>query len=520
MVMIKKIVIVGGGSAGWMTAAWFSKTLQDINITLIESSDIPVIGVGESTLPAMVDFMKALGLEEKDWLPNCNGTYKSAISFKNFYRDGDPTMWYPFDPVPMIEGRPITRHWLHKFRHAPSFNDRYSFYDYCFIHPALCEAGKTVRSMPGTTYAYHVDAGLLGEVLKDYSKKGGIRHIVDTITTVNRAESGAIKSLSRKQGPDLEADLFIDCSGFRALLIGKNLEEPFDSYGENLLCDTAIALRYPYEDKAAEMSSYTRCTALKSGWVWRVPLYSRLGCGYVYSSAHTSAEEAEREFRQHLGEARVKDCEARHIPMRVGKQRRTWVKNCVAIGLSAGFVEPLESTGLFLWQGCFQLLASMLQDRRDYTAADVDVYNANITRVVEIVRDFLVCHYVLTEREDTPFWKDVKYATKVPEAVTEKLTTARLVLPDIEHINQFDKAGLAGFSFQDGWQCILAGMNYLPFENEVFKARQVSIYEKQVVDHIPKADAYAQKLQDHRSQLSQLPSHYEFLRNGIYKGTD
>jgi len=518
--MINNIVIVGGGSAGWMTAAWFSKTLKGIDITLIESSDIPVIGVGESTLPAMVDFMKDLGLEEKDWLPACNGTYKSAISFRNFYRDGDPTMWYPFDPVPMIEGRPMSRHWLHKFRHDPDFNDRSSFYDYLFIHPTLCEESKTVRSLPGTTYAYHVDAGLLGDVLKEYSKNNGVNHIIDTITDVNRGEDGSIKSLSRKNGADITGDLFIDCSGFHALLIGKHLEEPFNSYSDSLLCDTAIALRYPYEDKDAEMSSYTRCTALSSGWVWRVPLYSRLGCGYVYSSAHTSAEEAELEFRRHLGEERVKDCEARHIPMRVGKHRRTWVKNCVAIGLSAGFVEPLESTGLFLWQGCFQLLASILKDRHDYNAADMDVYNSNITRVVEIVRDFLVCHYVLTERDDTPFWRDVKYATKVPEAVTEKLTAARLVLPDIEHINQFDKAGLAGFSFQDGWQCILAGMNYLPFENEVFKAKQVGIYEKQVVDNIAQADLYYQKLQQYRGQMDQLPSHYQYLKNGIYKGQE
>jgi tryptophan 6-halogenase len=518
--MVKSIVIVGGGSSGWSTAAYMSKFLKDVNISLIESSDIPVIGVGESTLPPIVDFMQALGIAEEDWLARCNGTIKSAIRFKNFHQVGEPEIWFPFEPVEIVQGRPLSRFWHYKHLTDPAYKDRFSFYDYSFLVPEICRLGKTVKSIPGASYAYHVDAGLWGEVLKEVAVKHGVIHVVDTIAKVNQNEDGSIRSLSRKQGPDLAADLFIDCSGFQSLLMEKTLKEPFDEYYDYLFNNKAVAMRIPYLDKESEMASFTNCHALSSGWAWTVPLYNRLGTGYVYCGAYKTPEEAEQELRQHLGEERTKDCMAKHLDIRVGKHHRTWVKNCVAIGLSAGFIEPLESTGLFIVQGAVQLLTNILAKNNDYNVADQRAYNDSITRLLEIIRDFLVCHYSLTEREDTPYWRDVKYTTKISDTLSEKLQLARLVMPDVQHINRFDNASLAGFSFNEGWQCILTGMDYLPFEWDQLKRNPAGPFDPQILANMPVADQRQQQRAQQKLQARQMPSHYQYLKTNFYKGEE
>lgn len=518
--MVKKIVIVGGGSSGWSVAAYMSKFLGDIEISLIESTDIPVIGVGESTLPPLVDFMKSLGLEEEDWIPKCNATYKSAIRFENFHQVGEPPIWFPFEPVEIVQNRPLSRFWHYRHLTDPAYSDRFTFYDYNFLAPEICSLGKTVKSIPGTSYAYHVDAGLWGEVLKEVAIKHGVIHVVDTITEVNQHEDGSIKSLSRKQGPDLDADLFIDCSGFSALLIEKTLGEPFEEYYDYLFNNKAVALRMPYEEKETEMVSYTNCHALSSGWVWTVPLYNRIGTGYVYCGTYKSEDEAESELRKHLGEERTKDCAARHLDIRVGKHHRTWVRNCVAIGLSAGFIEPLESTGLFIVQGAVQVLTNILQKDSDYNAVDQKVYNDSITRLLEIIRDFLVCHYALTEREDSAYWSDVKHTTRIPDSLSEKLQFARLAMPDIQHINRFDNAGLAGFSFNEGWQCILNGMNYLPFGWEQLKQNSVGPFDPHIAANMQTADQRQQARAQQKMAARKLPSHYQYLKSNLYNNED
>jgi flavin-dependent dehydrogenase len=518
--MIRKIVIVGGGSSGWMTAAHLATHTKGIQISLIESSDIPVIGVGESTVPPMVDFMAGLGIQEEEWMPKCNATYKSSICFSEFHAKGDPLFWYPFIPMGMVEGRPTSRYWMHKHRTDKAYADRFSFYDYCTIVPELCRQGKTVKSVFNHGYAYHVDAGLLGQYLKELSKSRGVEHVVDTITEARMREDGGIKAVARKNGPDLEGDLFIDCSGFRSLLLGQALNEPFDSYSDYLFNDTAIAARLPYIDPDKEMISYTMCSAQSSGWVWQVPIYNRLGTGYVYSSAHKSADEAEKEFRQFLGEDRTKDISMRQLKMRVGKQRRSWVKNCIAVGLSGGFVEPLESTGLFIVQGALDVITELLKTKHDYTIADVTAFNASVDRLYEIIRDFLVCHYALTSREDSPYWKDVKYTTKISDSLADKLQLARTRFPDLEFLHMFDNAGLAGFNFNDGWQYILAGMNYLPFDYKQVRDRQTGPFEPHIKRNMPRADKLQAQYAQQRQQIPNLPSHYQFLKNGLFKGKD
>lgn len=523
--MIGNIVIVGGGSAGWMTGAHMSKHLQGVNISLIESPNVPIIGVGESTVPPIVGFMQSLGLEESDWMPRCNATYKSSICFRGYQAKDDKRIWYPFARTWPVAERPANRYWLYKYLTDESYNDRFSIYDYTSLVPAICEAGKTVRSLSGTPYAYHLDAVALGEFLKEFSVQRGVRHISDTITDIVLKEDGSIDRLKLENGDDLAADLFVDCSGFRSLLLGQTLGEPFQDYYDSLFNDSAIAIRFPYADKEQEMVSYTLCTALSSGWAWTIPLYNRLGTGYVYCSKYLSKDQAEQEFRSYLtnflDEERVGDAQAKHIDIKVGKYNRTWVKNCVGIGLSSGFIEPLESTGLQIVQSEVNLLTLTLKGRNDYNCADVAVFNNSVAKLLDSIRDFLICHFALTSREDTPYWKDVKYNTEIPASLVEKLMMARATMPAWGNEQLFDTSGmLAGFGFAEGWYYILTGMNYLPFDFEQHRQAKIGSFERHLETNLGEADKFYQQVSAQKAGIATLPSHYEYLKQNIYGGKD
>lgn len=517
--MVKKILIVGGGSAGWMTATYLATHVPDLDITLVESSDVPVVGVGESTIVPMVKFMKSLGLEEADWMPHCDATFKSAIRFKNYYSTDDPAMWYSFEPMPNIADRPLNRYWHNKHLSRPEFADRFTYYDYCFATPEVCRQLKTTRSMFPEGPAYHVDAGLMGAYLAELAQTRGVTRIIDHVKGVNLAEDGSIRSISRENGEDLEADLYIDCTGFRALLMDKTLEEPFEHYYDYLFNNKAVAIRYPYEDKEAEMWSYTNCTAVSSGWIWQIPLYGRVGAGYVYCDRFQDADSAEREVKEFLGWERTKDLPVKHIDIRVGKHRRTWVKNCIAVGLASGFIEPLESTGLFIIQLQAETIGHLLKGRLDYNVTDVAVYNRIQDDLYTGIRDFLVTHYALTSRTDTEYWRTVKNEMKVPDALTDLLRFSRMTMPDLPIIRQIYRPNFGDYSFTDGWQSIFVGMNQLPFDFNQFQG--AGPFEDVVVRNMRQADAYAEKLRLFReNDVSQLPSHYQYLKTHIHGGVD
>ena len=331
------------------------------------------------------------------------------------------------------------------------------------------------------------------------------------------AADGAIDSLTRRAGGPLSADLFIDCTGFRSMLLGQQLGEPFDDYGDQLFNDRAVAFPVPYEDKNREMVSYTMCSALGSGWVWQIPLYDRMGVGYVYASRYLTAEEAETELRAHLGPARVEGVEGDHIQFRTGKYRRTWVKNCVALGLSAGFTEPLESTGIQTVQGALDVLTETLKTG-SCAASDIAVFNRSVTQLFEVIRDFLVTHYALTDREDTPYWRAVKHETVIPDGLADKLALARAKMPDREILHRFDDAGLAGFYFEDGWQNIFVGMNHLPFDYEHLARTGSGPYDPQIQANLAEADAQFERIKANQAKLTELLTHYEHLRGTSYRG--
>jgi tryptophan halogenase len=516
--MVKNIVIVGGGSAGWMTAAHMSSHLTDVNITLIESPDVPTVGVGESTVPPVRDFMEALGFKEEDWMAKCNATYKSAICFSGFNNIHSQKFWYPFSRTWQVDNIYANQYWLYKHLTDKAYKDRFSLYEYTSLVPNICESGKTVKSIPGTGYAYHFDAAALGSVLKDFSLTNNVEHILGTISGVVANDNGTIKQVILTNGEAVNGDLFIDCSGFRSLLLGQHYNEPFNDYYDYLFNDSAVTIQLPYRDKDSEMFSYTLCTALSAGWVWTIPLYNRISRGYVYCSKYLSKDQAEAELREHIGESRADGVRASHIDIKVGKYRRTWVNNCVAIGLSSGFIEPLESTGLQIVQGEIDLLTRTLKNENDYNCADIAVFNSCVTKLIDNIRDFLVCHYALTSREDTPYWHDVKYNTKIPDSLTEKLITARSIIPSLTSELSFDTGKLAGFSFSEGWYNILVGMGHLPFDYEQHKKAGIGAYDRRIANSINSADNFYAQVKNQRKKISSMPGHYQFLKNNIYQG--
>jgi tryptophan halogenase len=518
---IKNIVIVGGGSAGWMTAAYLSKALgRNVHISLVESSNITTIGVGEATFSTIKVFFDFLGLQEHEWMPKCNATYKMAIKFVNWNTQGRH-FYHPFQRYEVVDGFDIAEWWLKMKRGEEPF-------DYaCFLIPLLCDNKRSPRYFDGTVfddkvqqlfsnesmpeknvladlkvqypYAYHFDANLLARFLKDYAMQRGVKQIVDDVIDVKLAENGSIDSIITREHSNISADLFIDCTGFRGLLINKALGEPFISFSESLLCDRAIAMQIPTDIRKDGINPYTTATALSCGWVWNIPLYGRIGTGYVYSSQFISPEEAEQEFRQHLGEA-SDNCMASHIKMRIGRNRNSWVKNCVAIGLSSGFVEPLESTGIFFIQHGIEELVSHLPDT-SFNEELIRSYNRTVAHCIDGVRDFLTLHYCASDRADTAFWKANKHEIVVPEHLCESLRLWKNRLPNNKSINP-NYHGFESYSYS----VMLLGLNYVPERS------------LPVLDHIEdqKALATFSGIKERANYLNAtLPSQYEYLTSVI-----
>jgi len=517
--MLKKytVVIVGGGSAGWMTAAYLSRCLRDrVQITLVESSEVATVGVGEATFSTIRVFFDYLGLREEDWMPQCNASYKLAIRFVNWNAERCH-FYHPFQRFEMIDGRSICEWWLKLWKkHGGAF-------DYaCFTVPAICDAQRAPRFMDGHVfdhtvdaylqsddgnkamlleglhtqypYAYHFDARLFAKFLARYSQSFGVRQIVDDVCRVNQDKNGYITTLETKNHGNIEGDLFIDCSGFRGLLINGALHEPFVSFTDSLPCDSAVAMQVPYGPDEG-INPFTSATALSAGWVWNIPLYSRVGTGYVYSSAFLSPCDAEREFRDHLG-WRAQGRETKHIKMRIGRNRRSWVKNCVAIGLASGFVEPLESTGIFFIQHAIEQLATHFPEKRP-GRENVKSFNRSVADCMDGVREFLTLHYVASSRADTPFWAATKNDLKVPNELAERLRLWKTRLPTNRTINT-RYHGFESYSYA----VMLLGLGYRP-------KRSLPL-----LDYLEdtKASATFESIQKRSEQLVRtLPSMREYL---------
>ncbi|MDR6790337.1 tryptophan halogenase [Sphingomonas sp. BE138] len=417
---VRSVVIAGGGTAGWMAAALLSHRLAPLGIaiTLVESTTIGTVGVGEATTPAIRDFFAEAGLDEAEVMRASNATAKLGILFDGWAGD-DSRFFHPFG----LYGTPSNGVDFHQYWSKLRAGGNRTTLDQFSLASQLALGGRMMTPLrPAPDYAFfdwavHFDAALFARHLREVAEARGVTRVDARIERVERCgDTGRLLSLHTDTGARISGDLFIDCTGFRALLAGETLAEPYDDWRTLLPVDRAVAIPCAYREDAAPIEPYTRVTARSAGWRWRIPLRHRIGNGYVYASSHLSDDEAAATLRATLeGEALA---EPNLLRFTTGRRQRAWVSNCVALGLAAGFLEPLESTSITLiYSGLQRLLALFPDDGMDPALADE--YN-RITRLeYERVRDFLVLHYWANGRSE-PFWLD-RRATPLPDALAHKI---------------------------------------------------------------------------------------------------
>lgn len=416
---IRKVVIVGGGTAGWMAAAMCARTLDRaaISIQLIESEEIGIVGVGEATIPPIMTFNAMLGIGENQFMEATEATFKVGIEFVNWGEIGERYI-HPFGHFGQeLHGVPF--HQL--FLRERGSGGQTSFFDYS-IGVQAAEAGKFVRAAPGAkslirdlVYAFHFDAALYGRYLRRYAEANGVRRIEGRIVDVRLdGEIGNVAAVRLADGSDVEGDLFLDCSGFRGLLIEQALGTGYEDWSHWLPCDSAVAA--PSEN-AGPLLPYTRSTAHRAGWQWRIPLRHRTGNGHVYASRHISDDEATSTLLATMeGKPLVEPRTLRFTP---GRRKLAWNKNVIALGLAGGFVEPLESTSIHLVQAGLLRLNALFPDKR-FDPVERAEYNRMMQQQFEDVRDFIILHYHATRRDDSSFWNHVR-TMEIPETLQSRL---------------------------------------------------------------------------------------------------
>jgi glycine/D-amino acid oxidase-like deaminating enzyme len=483
--LIKHIVIVGGGSAGWLTAAVIAAEHQTgpgfgsapdslpLTITLIESPTIAPIGVGEGTWPSMRDTLHKIGVAESDFLRECDASFKQGSRFDRWV-DGSDNDYY-FHPFVLPQGygeTDLASHWQQRHADVP-FADLVSF------QPHLCVRGKAPKQVTTPEYAavanygYHLDAGKFGQFLRRHcTEKLGVRFIAADVIGIDSTPDGDIAALQTAQHGTIAGDLFVDCTGMQSLLLGRHFGVPLVSQQHVLFNDSALALQVPYPDDNSPIASQTTSTAQAGGWIWDIGLPTRRGIGYVYSGAHSSDQQAEQTLRQYVqasqpvpgaqstqctqsSRADLDNLAPRKISFQPGYRREFWHRNCVAIGLSAGFIEPLEASALAL----VELSASMLSEQMPTTRAAMAIvarrFNEAFTYRWERVIDFLKLHYVLSQRDDSDYWRDNRAASSIPPRLTELLTLWRHTPPSRHDFGRIEEVFPSA-----SYQYILYGMRF------------------------------------------------------------
>ncbi|MDF7776553.1 tryptophan 7-halogenase [Sphingomonas sp. AOB5] len=490
---LRHILIVGGGTAGWMTAAALARFLTDgfTKVTVIESEAIGTVGVGESTIPQIRIFNRLLGLDEDDFVRKTQATFKLAIEFVDWRRIGD-RYYHPFGPYGVDMGG-VSFHAFYLRALAEGHGGKLDEYS---LQALGAEDAKFSRPVPNAgnspladiAYAFHFDANLYAKYLREYSEARGLKRVEGRIVEVRQhPETGFVESVLTESGETIEADFYIDCSGFRGLLIEQTLSAGYEDWSEWLMNDRAVAV--PCE-LGGSLRPVTRATARPAGWQWRIPLQHRLGNGHAYSSAHMSDDEATAILLDNLDGAPLAD--PFRLKFTAGRRKKSWDKNVVAIGLSAGFMEPLESQSIHLIQVGISRLMTLLPTRA-MGEAEIGLYNRWMTWEYEKIRDFLILHYNATERSDTPYWDHCR-TMQISDYLKEKIaifkSTGRVFR---EHDELFNDTS---------WYAVMMGQGIAPgrydpvvdeMPDEMFRSRMAEI--RQVT----------------RNSVDWMPGHFEFI---------
>lgn len=449
--MVRSVVIIGGGTAGWMTAAALAHRFAGagVSIKLIESAEIGTVGVGEATLPHIRYFNQALGIDEAEMMARTAATIKLGIEFRDWSRPGDRYI-HPFGAHGAEIGRADFHHYWVKQR---ELGQAEPFGTYCYpIVAAWNDRFALPEEQPDSalaafSYAFQFDASLYGAFLSDYAQKRGVERVEGKVVSVrSNGENGFIEAVTLESGAEIAGDLFVDCSGFRGLLIEREMATGYEDWSDYLPCNRAYAVPCKTEDA---VGPYTRATAREGGWQWRIPLQHRVGNGHVYCDRYISDQEAVDQLMTTLEGEPLAD--PKQLFFKTGKRRKLWNRNCIAIGLSGGFLEPLESTSIDLIQsGITNLIA--LWPERDCAESDVAEYNRLMDLEFARIRDFLMLHYVATER-DTPLWRDMR-EMEWPDSLAEKIEAFRRrgIVPEYE----------SGLFQPPSWLSVFIGQNILP----------------------------------------------------------
>lgn len=424
--LTKTVVIVGGGIAGWLTAGRIAakhqaKTNNNINVVLVESPNVPIIGVGEGTWPTMRSTLIALGISETDFIRECDASFKQGAKFAQWVEDREDEFYY--HPLVLPQGfsqGDLAGYWLN----TPTDKKSSFSEDVCF-QEAICELGlapKTIRTAEFNAvanYAYHLDSGKFAVFLQKHcTEKLGVKHILDDVIDISTLDNGDIESVQGKQTGSIKGDLFVDCTGFKSLLLGEHYQVPFKSCSDVLFIDTALAVQVPYDDEDSPIASHTISTGQEAGWIWDIGLQHRRGVGYVYSSKYSTEEQAREVLANYVGD-KIDGLTVRKIPIKSGHREKFWQNNCVAVGLSAGFLEPLEASALVLVELSAQMISDQLPANREVMDIVAKRFNETFLYRWEKIIDFLKLHYILSKRTDNDFWVDNRDPETIPESLKD-----------------------------------------------------------------------------------------------------
>lgn len=495
--MIKSILVVGGGSAGWISANLLNAKLnkagnQKVAITLVESPDIPKIGVGEATVPAIRQTFYDIGLNEWELMRATDATFKTMIRFpdwkKGSYYD------HPFDRVLPQESDQNIQGWLtenSQVTDANEFARAFSLLTH-LSDRGIAPKSKNMKSfMSPIPYAYHLDAIKLSHHLAEHGQKNGIKHHLANVTNVDVDDAGNIESVRTDTEKTLCADLYIDCTGLKSLLHKQRLGVKTHDFAQYLLCNSAVAMNVSYEkNKPKKLNPFTTAKAMSSGWIWDIPLKNRRGLGYVYSDAFQTSDSAETEFREWEG-AHCNDIEVKHIKFKSERSKSTWFGNCVAIGLSGGFLEPLESSGLYLVEFAARKLSELIPYIGESLVPIAKAFNRHMGLIYDEVVEYLNLHYCLSDRDDSDFWHEVRKTEHITPSLRDKLLLWETKPPKMEdfdhHLRLFP---VASFEY------ILFGMGYKP--------RNLVATKRRMPDITDRIELAASKLPRHSDLINSL----------------
>ena len=507
---ITNIVILGGGSAGWLTAgliaAEHNAAQQDgIKITLIESSTVPPIGVGEGTWPSMRTTLSKIGISETDLFRECDASFKQGAKFAKWVTGEDNDAYY--HPLMLPHGFNDTELAIpwHSMRETTTFTDAFS------CQGQICDQGKAPKQITTpeyasvANYAYHLDSSKLGVFLRQHCiAKLGVTHIVDDVLTVISDDNGDIAALTTERSGDINGDLFIDCSGFASRLLGQHYQIPFIPKKDILFNDTALAVHVPYTETNNDIASHTISTAQSSGWIWDIGLPTRKGVGHVFSSAHTTDEKAADELSRYieasLGKQETEKLSFRKIKMNPGHREIFWHKNCVAVGMSAGFLEPLEASALVLVETSAAMISADLPATKDVMHSVSTRFNQRLNYYWESIIDFLKLHYVLTQRTDSQYWVDNLRPESIPERLQDKLELWKYHTP-----NKYDFPLAEEMFPAASWQYILYGMGFITKPRSTSqKSINMALAQKYFDENIKITQQCLQQLPSNRELINKI----------------